>query len=1220
MATACYGPRPKEENLTMTLISELIDVPLVVNEGDFVLKLTSGVEDEHAAQTIGQYVVTDGLLTAFDEALGLIGSAVANNGSRAAYLHGSFGSGKSHFMAVMHLLLSGNHHARSKAELHAPWEKHKKNLDGKTFLQVPLHFLTATSMEAAILGGYVRHVRDEHPDAPLPAVFLADAVLEKSLPVTRTDLGDEHFVAGLNEAAGGDGTWGEFGDSWTIDRVDAALGSNADAAERTALAAAYNQRYNPGAVDGALNVGEGFIDLDDGLAAISTHAQSLGYDAIILFLDELILWLAASIGNLEFVHQEAQKLAKLVESNNADRPVPIVSFVARQRDLKELVGDQVAGAEVMSLGDTLQLMAGRFTRITLEDRNLPLVAKERLLKPKDAEAEQQLRSVVDELREEIRATLLTSDTDIEIFRSVYPFSPALVETLVAVSEALQRDRTALKVMLHLLSSQRDTLELGQFVPVGDLWDVVSSSDEPFSSDLKKAFDRAKKLYNEKLEPMLLEEHAITDETPADAPSRTNMAADARILKTLLLASLVERVAAFTDLSVSRLVALNWGSVKAPIPGRETQVLANKVRAWAGRIGEIKVGIDQLDPIVSIALVDVDTDGIIARASDVFDNLGARKRLLRQLIVSELTGELGDTLDSSYKHEWRGTDRHIDVVFGNLRDTSDVPDAALKAQPGKPKLLIDFPFDETGHTPEEDLERLDRYVAANPDSTTSVCWMPSFFNQQGLSALKTLVTLEQLFTGPNRFEDYTSELSDNQRREARPVLENRREQLRRELGAAIRAAYGVVATDHPLLDNELSLADHFRSLDPAMTIRPTTAPNFGEALGELCDQMLAHLHPGHPTFGEKVTPAKLKTVWEELQRAIGDVEKRINVENRNRPVLRNIANPLQLGTMHESHFVVDPYWTQQLDRYLAAAEQAGSPLTVGELREKIDETKPSPKGMAATTADLIVVSVAAQTSHALTRGGLPVVYDPRTPLPPETVLERQELPTDDEWNEARQRAQALFGYNPPPLITAPAAEELASQLRAKADGFAMPCRDLQQTLADRYGELGIANGNRLDSAAGSVTLSQSLVDPNATQLIRAFTSFEIPGSPQSFGRSMSTAEAVGQVLKDANWGLLTIDDADIRSELEQVLKDDEFVTPLDAALRGLETRATAVLVRRGQGPVDPPGVPPQPPGVPGGAGEVARRVDEATIDATVEELRDAVKDGPVDIRWKPVNET
>ena len=37
-----------------------------------------------------------------------------------------------------------------------------------------------------------------------------------------------------------------------------------------------------------------------------------------------------------------------------------------------------------------------------------------------------------------------------MFRMVYPFSPALVQTLVAVSSVLQRERTALKIMLQLL--------------------------------------------------------------------------------------------------------------------------------------------------------------------------------------------------------------------------------------------------------------------------------------------------------------------------------------------------------------------------------------------------------------------------------------------------------------------------------------------------------------------------------------------------------------------------------------------------------------------------------------------------------------------------------------------------------------------------------------------------------------------------------------------------
>ena len=34
----------------------------------------------------------------------------------------------------------------------------------------------------------------------------------------------------------------------------------------------------------------GYVSFADGLAAISQHAEALGYDGVILFLDELILW------------------------------------------------------------------------------------------------------------------------------------------------------------------------------------------------------------------------------------------------------------------------------------------------------------------------------------------------------------------------------------------------------------------------------------------------------------------------------------------------------------------------------------------------------------------------------------------------------------------------------------------------------------------------------------------------------------------------------------------------------------------------------------------------------------------------------------------------------------------------------------------------------------------------------------------------------------------
>jgi hypothetical protein len=64
------------------------------------------------------------------------------------------------------------------------------------------------------------------------------------------------------------------------------------------------------------------------------------------------------------------------------------------------------------------------------------------------------------MRKDVLDTLLTTTADREMFRKVYPFSPALVQTLIAVSAALQRERTALKLMLQLLVDRRADLELG----------------------------------------------------------------------------------------------------------------------------------------------------------------------------------------------------------------------------------------------------------------------------------------------------------------------------------------------------------------------------------------------------------------------------------------------------------------------------------------------------------------------------------------------------------------------------------------------------------------------------------------------------------------------------------------------------------------------------------------------------------------------------------------
>lgn len=1194
----------------MTLIRDLIDIPEQVQEGDFVLKLTQGVAPEEAQRTVRQYVVTPELVENFDEALGLIAASVADGVSRATYLHGSFGSGKSHFMAILHLLLQDNPAARGKVELHPIIVKWEKKLSGKRFLLVPLHFLTAKSMDAAILGGYASHVQREHPDAPLPAIFLADEILKKELPPMRERLGDEAFLAGLNQVAGADQGWGEFGITWELSRLEEALAAAADTPIRNDLTAAYIGAYRQATSQEARNVGEGFINLDDGLAAISAHAKSLGYDAVILFLDELILWLASNIGDLDFVQRESQKLTKLVEATNAARPVPLVSFVARQRDLRELVGDHIAGAELRSFADNLELQKGRFGQITLEDRNLPVIASKRLLTPVNEAAAIKLQSAIGTAlagRDDVLQRLLTNDADVALFRMVYPFSPALVQALIAVSEALQRERTALKVMLQLLVDRRDDLELGDLIPVGDLWDVVAARDEPFSSELRQAFDTAKRLYRSKLRPMLLGQHELTEETPHSEARWKGFKGDDRIIKTILMAALVERVEAFRNLDASRLVALNWGSVVSPIAGRETQIVAAKLRTWNALVGELKVGDDPTNPIVSVALVNIDTEEIIQRGIETFDNPGTRRKVLRQFVTSDLGNRLGDDFFGTFQYQWRGTDREIDVVFGNIRDTDEVPDARLKSMSDRPKIVIDLPFDDHGRSPEDDLDRLDQYSAHNTPTLT-VCWVPSFLNTQGLSALRTFVAIDELLKG-DRYEQQTSHLSPTQRLEAKPILESRRSQLREQLRIAVLAAYGVISDTHPLIDPTNSLSDHLRSLDPSLTVRPTTEPTMAGAFDQISDQLLTSQYPGHPRFEEKVTAPQRKTTWAEVSRALGVPDGRINVEQKYRNPLRNVANALELGTMHESHFLLSRAWSTRLDRFLDLAKREQRHITVAELRALIDNADGGPRGLPSEIADLVILTVAAQTDHAVVRSGHPVVADGGSTLPTDAVLEPQRLPDEKTWKVAGTRAGAIFGEASSLMVSAPEAARLADVVKSKAASWSTGAARLVDHLRVAIEEVGLGDlpDNRLRTAEAAYDLVTALQTAGGSHVvIEVLSQAKIPTSESALGRSLTTASEVTEALAQTNWELLRGAGFVVLGPLREVISKDELVERFDPVRRSLEQRATRIVTGSAL-------VPTQP--------IVTTRTIRSQVDleAITLELQEAIQHGPIELNWRLIED-
>ncbi|RJP65479.1 MAG: phage resistance protein [Comamonadaceae bacterium] len=1165
----------------MTLLKDLIAIPERVHQGDFVLQLSKGVTEPE--QTLRDYVVTPQLVDAFANALGFIQQAVQTGGSKAAYLHGSFGSGKSHFMAVLNLLLAGNTHARATPELADVVARHGWT-EGRKFLLVPYHMIGARDMESAILGQYADFVRKQHPNAPVPGFYLAEGLF-KDARLMRESLGDTAFFAKLNEGShgAGEGGWGAFESGWDATGFEAAMLEAPNGEERSRLVGDLITQFFS-AYRTLAGSDESFVSLDDGLSIMSRHAKALGYDAVILFLDELVLWLASHAADVNFVSREGTKLVKLVEATNADRPIPLVSFVARQRDLRDLVGENLAGSVQVQFSDVLKHWEARFHRITLEDRNLPAIAERRVLRPVSEAARQTLQGTFDDLlkmRKDVLDTLLTTTADRDMFRKVYPFSPALVQTLIAVSAALQRERTALKLMLQLLVDRRNDLELGQLIPVGDLYDAIAEGDEPFSEGMRLHFENAKRLYNQRLLPMLERQHNVTWEAiklgQADPAAAKNLRNDARLLKTLLLSALVPEVEALKALTGPRLAALNHGTFKSPIQGREGADIIRKCRDWASEIGEIKITED-LQPVISLQVTGIDIEPIL-RAAEANDNPGNRRKRIREALFKEL--EIADTGDlfNTYAFNWRGTRREVEVLYENVREMTD---DRLRGRAGTWTVVLDFPFDDANFGPADDIARLATYRGGD---TKTLVWIPSFLSNKALADLGRLVVLDYILQG-ERFETYAGHLSFVDRVQAKAMARNQLYQLRIKLRSQLEVAYGVSTEPRDAVSSPLTADQQFRSLDPTLSPRPPIGADFKSAFESLLGQLFAHQFPAHPEFDTEIKPAVIRKIWPEVQKAIEAPGQRGLVQDSGvRKLVRSVVNPCLLGQMGETHLLIEPHWQSRFSQ--SHARDGGGPITVGKLRLWIDT--PAPMGLPLELQNLIVLAFAASTNRRFTMRGGP--YEPSVDsLPDELELREQTLPNPSDWQLALQRASSLFGLTLGQTLNAANVGKLVDEVKQRVVDKRDAVTRLVVQVRDRSGRYAAgAIGARQQTAESAQSLLAAVASAADSEVVAALAAVDLQTSEAAVGRALGQAKSCADALETGSyWQLFDVvlklsDQRSVAAQvigrrLAEVLTSDEHVLGLKGRLDELQRDAMGLLAAATPAP-EPAPISMSMPGVP-----------------------------------------
>ncbi|MBO0801657.1 MAG: phage resistance protein [Nocardiopsaceae bacterium] len=1183
------------------LLRDLVEIPDEVHAGDFVLSLAKGVGQQ---STVADYVVTEPLAGNFDKALGLIKSALEQGKSSAAYLDGSFGSGKSHFMAILYAILQGDPEARGKRKLADVVARHDTWLAGRKFLLVPYHLPESKSLDSAILGGYVAHVSRLHQDKPLPAVYRDDELLQDAKE-QRQGLGDDAFIAQLPAAA--DDEWGTAG--WDPRSLDDAFSEAPGGPERRRLIgdllAGPFRRYSR-----AVRADEeSYISLDEGLSVISKHAKDvLGYDAVVLLLDELVLWLAGYIGDPTKVSLEAQKVSKLVESAYFERPAPVVSFVPRQRDLRDLVSKAAAGNEVTSLFDTLKYWDGRFDSIRLADTNLPAIVHERLLKPKSAEAASTLKEAFASTRISPQEWEVLLDTHgergtREAFELTYPFSPAFVHAMVDISGALQRERTALKLMQQLLVDYRDLLPVGQLMPLGAIFDVLASGDDrPFTDKLRDEFETTRNFYNTKVRPFLLDKHGLTEEQAKTLGPRHAFRGDDLVVKTLLLATLVPNVPALKDLTASRLAALNHGSVKSKIPNQERAQVTRTLKGLSAEFGEIRLSGSEDDPRVDLHLIGVDTDGII-RDNRHADGDAERRKLVRGLLWKELGLTDDGGFDTRKEIIWRGTARTVEVLMDNVCDHVRMPVRRFQPDPGTIRMIIDYPFDVGNRFPADDIRRVGEVQAEVGDADT-IIWLPHFLSEDRIGDLSTLIVINYLLER-DRLAEATPTLTADDRHHARTQLESRQSALTARVTEALRRAYGVSSAD----DADLGPRSDEQVMTLARDLRLSLqiGQAFGDAFQRLNDLLLAHRFPHHPDFNgpnarrQLLQVRELEAVADAIDHAAQDTVGRYEPPKQHIPILKKIANPLKLGVMHEAAFVLLREWPDALDRKAAGQQQ----VTVGQLRGWIEEQQP---GLPVSVQNLLVTAYAIQTDKAWVRAGKPTGEPGLAAITDDMALRSQELPSEEEFGKATQRANGIFGIAKQPVRNARSVQVLASAIRTQAEERKQAAQDLASELGRHQATLGLepdGEGDRPRMATSKILTSllprlAATTDP--TETLRVLAGADLPRDNAFYKAHLKTAGEITGTLRTLKWDFLdqfaaAENDADafrIVSRLQEAARHDEHEVALAKQLHEAEKAAIELAMSRmrmpgGDPPVaDPPVagppivVPPvaDPPVVPG----------------------------------------
>ncbi|MEQ1502006.1 MAG: DUF6079 family protein [Myxococcota bacterium] len=1020
----------------------------------FVVKLREAdPNSDEVRQLVDDYVVTPAVAGELPRILDDMKQVFDRGEEYGRFIHGSFGSGKSHFMTMLSLLLENapaawtklrpllTEHRGTQQSKGRDAADHEVWLGKAGLLVVRIHMLSVrgktTSFDRAVYEGFNAALKRR---GKAPFEFLNVDALFGEVRREATEFGD--IVWKRLEAQGIVGGRDDF------ERI--ATGS-VQARERFVRAWLGYKGRDPS---------DAGIDprWSDGLKRMTDHARAQGFGGIVLMIDEFLLWLAEKSGQ-EFV-QEINNLNVVVDHNTGQRSAPVFVFVARQRNLQEFFPDLVDESKIH---EHLDHHAKRFEVTKLQDVELRHIVRGRVLRPRDRPAVAAAVAALAERHQKVLPALLAG-ADIDYLRDVYPFHPALIEMLVDVTSLMQRERSALRLLYELLVLHYPNLPLGEFLPVGSAFAAIFPESGVEASKKVELMQDIHHQYWSRLAPAMAR---MAEAAGAEFTDERRRALD-QLVKTVLLAEVSPRLKQ-GGLTIERLVQLNAVDVEGETFRGQVRVAETDLLALSSQhIADLQIAGTGKTAIVRYVLGRVRLTEYLNRARSKVDNPAQRFKVfwnaLRPALgVDGVKGfEDGGPNDGEWDLTWRRTKRRGRIKLGNVREMSYddfmPPDGGFR-------VLVDYPWDEPGHTVDEDRLRATN-VRKNKGLLFTVCWLPRHLSPAELGVLTELAAVRYVLSSAGQ-EDLLADMPvPGDRSKLLDQANVRSKTLEAQLEELLREVY----VRHGEFCALISDVDRSRP-------RETLAENLEHISTLLMDRQ----YPQHPNFLAEPKKADLESLLKWMVDA-GETNVSVAYDDNAGKVLKNLGQPLELvnlGQTKASLRLDSRYIKDVLQR--ADQDTVSWTLIADHLRQAY--------GFQPLVIDLFLCFLCQRDHRALQEVDGERV-EVRIGMPPATRirLQRGKLINAADWHRLRDLGNQLFNEaRPAAHRSLQSQDRFGSALKERGQAR----RTVLQGLHQRLVHLGVTEGDRLTEIASAnsslAPLAQATTDSHKilTDLLAAW---------------------------------------------------------------------------------------------------------------------------------------